>query len=220
MADAMKLVAHFRVMQGMATAYLIPEDYRDRDGKVVFQGDNNNTPEWKNAQRGRRAEAFANDMIYMLDGPEERAALAEAASPPAREEAPVEGAGEPKYFAAFMGESDALRNRTSEPEAGAVAWLTRGMNGRGDWMQWEVCSEKRASQWRGDVAYRIGRRQVIQVREITHPAPATADKLRVAVEALERTRDGLRAMADDGLIENDSWAEIDQALATLNEQPQ
>lgn len=67
---------HFLAMQAMATAYLMPEDYRDRDGRITLQGDNNNTEFWKTAQAGARAQAFANDMIYMLDGPEERAALA------------------------------------------------------------------------------------------------------------------------------------------------
>lgn len=72
------LLSHFIRMQGRAQAYLIPEDYRDRDGKVVLQGDNNNTEQWKQGQRGARAEAFANDILYDLDGPEQRAAQAEA----------------------------------------------------------------------------------------------------------------------------------------------
>ena len=77
------LRAHFKAMQAMATAYLTPEDYRDRDGKITLHGDHNNTEQWKQGQRGIRAEAFANDMVYMLDGPEERAALSPEA--PARE---------------------------------------------------------------------------------------------------------------------------------------
>lgn len=66
------LARHFEAMQKMALAYLLPEDYRDREGNVTFQGTEHNAREWKSAQRGFRAEAFANDMIYMLDGPEQR----------------------------------------------------------------------------------------------------------------------------------------------------
>ena len=70
-----------------------------------------------------------------------------------------------------------------------VAWLTRGMNGRGDWMPWSVCTEKRAAQWKEDPSFRNGRRQVIQVGKVAHPSPtpaADADRVRIAVEALER----------------------------------
>lgn len=74
-AIGVELRRHFKQMQRMATAYLVPEDYKDRNGRVTLQGDHNNTDQWKQGQRGFRAEAFANDMIYMLDGPEERAAL-------------------------------------------------------------------------------------------------------------------------------------------------
>ena len=146
-----------------------------------------------------------------------------AASPPAREEAPGEGAGEiedilidcfePKAYgipranvASAVKRILALRNRTSEPEAGAVAWRAE--------------KEKQTYLYDTDEEYRMHSARSLGFRITplyTHPAPATADRLRVAVEALERTRDGLRAMADDGLIENDSWAEIDQALAALNE---
>jgi len=66
---------HVRAMQRMATAYLVPEDYTDRNGDVTFHGTDTNSREYKYDQAGRRAKAFANDMIYMLDGPEERAAM-------------------------------------------------------------------------------------------------------------------------------------------------
>lgn len=55
------LLEHFRKMQAMATAYLVPETYTDRDGK-------------EQTTTGSKAFAFAGDMIYMLDGPEQREA--------------------------------------------------------------------------------------------------------------------------------------------------
>lgn len=53
------LNAHVEAMQARVTAFLVPEPYKDRDGCVWSDGD---------------PEPFASDMIYMLDGPEQRAA--------------------------------------------------------------------------------------------------------------------------------------------------
>lgn len=54
-----KLHAHFRAMQNMAAQYLEPGPYTDRDGK-------------RHVTNQRAQEAFISDMIYMLDGPEQR----------------------------------------------------------------------------------------------------------------------------------------------------
>ncbi|MEO1169640.1 MAG: hypothetical protein AAFW97_13110 [Pseudomonadota bacterium] len=53
------LLRHFREMQDMCARWLQPEPYKDRDGVVWPHGSH---------------EAFVNDMIWMLDGPEQRAA--------------------------------------------------------------------------------------------------------------------------------------------------
>lgn len=65
------LEAHFEKMQEMATRYLMPEPYIDRDGnssKVAIGSD-----------KPVRDAMFANDILYMLDGPEQRAAQGQAA---------------------------------------------------------------------------------------------------------------------------------------------
>jgi hypothetical protein len=63
-----KLQAHFKKMQSAAARYLAPSTYVDRDGKSAsFEDD----------PKPDRDELFVNDMIYMLDGPEQRAAEAE-----------------------------------------------------------------------------------------------------------------------------------------------
>jgi hypothetical protein len=57
-----RLLEHFRAMQGMARAYLDPgSSYVDRTGEVGIG-------------REGETELFAADMIYMLDGPEQREA--------------------------------------------------------------------------------------------------------------------------------------------------
>jgi hypothetical protein len=62
----MKLEDHFKKMQDMATRYLIPEPYVDREGNssVVAMG----------SDQAVRDHLFASDMLYMLDGPEQREA--------------------------------------------------------------------------------------------------------------------------------------------------
>lgn len=56
-----KLLAHLEAMQIMATAYICPLQYRDRNGLAAINHDEAN-------------KLFANDMVYMLDGPEQREA--------------------------------------------------------------------------------------------------------------------------------------------------
>lgn len=65
------LQEHFKKMQDMAQRYLMPEPYIDRDGnssKVAIGSD-----------KPVRDAMFANDMLYMLDGPGQRAAQERAA---------------------------------------------------------------------------------------------------------------------------------------------
>lgn len=57
----MKLLEHFKAMQGMCRAYVEPTgSYTDREGTI--------------SKGVGEHYAFANDMIYMLDGPEQREA--------------------------------------------------------------------------------------------------------------------------------------------------
>lgn len=61
-----KLNQHFEKMQAMCVRYLVPEPYTDLQG-VVWSED--------------AMEGFVSDMIYMLDGPEQRAAQGKYAPP-------------------------------------------------------------------------------------------------------------------------------------------
>lgn len=63
-----KLLTLVHTMQGKATDYLVPETYESYDGTQRAHGD-----------RGPiRDRMFSEDMIYLLDGPEQREAEAEA----------------------------------------------------------------------------------------------------------------------------------------------
>lgn len=164
------------------------------------------------------------------------------ASPPAREEAPAEGAGErdedtaaaierlsamaeqpdvpgfPYSMARFTGLRlvlAALRNRTSEPEAGEaiptnVYWSAEGQN----FYRMDTragCGLKFYAKWRDRIS---------EFPTEPHPAPATADKLRVAVDLLN---DCIWLDTDTGdyRVEHDGSVEKARAiLAALNEQPQ
>lgn len=66
----MKLLELFKAMQGMASRYLDPAVYIDRDGQTsrVAAG----------SDQAVRDRLFTADMLYMLDGPEQREAQAEA----------------------------------------------------------------------------------------------------------------------------------------------
>lgn len=59
-----QLLSHFKRMQEMATSYIQPEPYVDNEGRT-------HTDSFKD-------DAFIGDMIYMLDGPEQREAQARA----------------------------------------------------------------------------------------------------------------------------------------------
>lgn len=67
-----KLLSLVERMQGMATAYLVPETYIQRTGNdpMVAYVAEEGTPE--------KSKLFAADIIYMLDGPEQREAFEEA----------------------------------------------------------------------------------------------------------------------------------------------
>lgn len=68
-----KLLDHFKAMQSMAGRYLEPGPY------TPISPNNPIRPE-PIADTAKAQEAFVNDMIYMLDGPEQREAQAEAES--------------------------------------------------------------------------------------------------------------------------------------------
>ena len=87
-----------------------------------------------------------------------------------------------EVLAGIIARKAALRNRTSEPEAGAVETLGPS-----------------AGFWSN---------------VITHPAPATADKLRVAKEALEKA---YRAWFVEGGESVDVLECVGPILAALNE---
>lgn len=65
-----KLLEHFRRMQECAERYLIPEPYVDREGESSRVAVGSDSPV--------RDRLFAADIIYLLDGPEQREAQSEA----------------------------------------------------------------------------------------------------------------------------------------------
>lgn len=108
----------------------------------------------------------------------------------------------------------ALRARTSEP--GAVAWRVR----------WKPLERSQPGAWREPMSKRPKDEDFVgyEIQPLfDHPAPATADKLKVAKEALLHARYDLLAFACargseyEGTSESVT-SEIDQALATLNEE--
>ena len=146
--------------------------------------------EWTDDMIVRDAHHFANNLRPLL-----------AASPPAREEAPAEGAGGKQLDRLFYGggeyvradeavrqimalqaEIAALRNRTSEPEAGEAwgfGWVYDSCGGA-EIGKMVVTKTAEANTFLRNVC------AAGPVALYTHPAPATADKLRVVVEALEK----------------------------------
>jgi hypothetical protein len=68
-----KLLDHFKRMQATASRYLEPEPYTNREGKTyeVYHGVNP-------VGDMDRDNAFIGDVLYMLDGPEQREAQAQA----------------------------------------------------------------------------------------------------------------------------------------------
>jgi NTP pyrophosphatase (non-canonical NTP hydrolase) len=73
------LLQHFRRMQGRMQNYILPEAYMDREGNRVKHPVQSHTEAEREQLFGQRAVLFANDMIFDLDGPEQRAAEEEAA---------------------------------------------------------------------------------------------------------------------------------------------
>ena len=63
------LLAHFKQMQEMASRYILPSDQ-----PYVSRDDVPDTIGGPGLQQPQRNWLFANDMVYMLDGPEQRAA--------------------------------------------------------------------------------------------------------------------------------------------------
>lgn len=153
------------------------------------------------------------------------------ASPPAREEAPAEGAGlewmlrnrvlpvlqtgEARH--AVEQAIAALRNRTSEPEAGAVAASSATVR-TGD----EVWVRAKASDVCTSTVFVFVETihdkpmgNYVHWRDVRlSPAPATADKLRVAVEALGKA---YRAWIVEGGESVDVLERVGPVLAALNE---
>jgi hypothetical protein len=62
-----KLLHHFKTMQDMASRYLKPGPYTDREGRIAEERPEGGTSD-------AQAYLFIADMIYMLDGPEQREA--------------------------------------------------------------------------------------------------------------------------------------------------
>ena len=113
----------------------------------------------------------------------------------------------------------ALRNRTSEPEAGAVAWFRQSKQNPKAWYQ--IDDEERAHY----------ERHGSRILPLYDPAPATADKLREIAKGLNVAM----SWVDYPFVENNTpvdeirqrlgFMQKDaephrQALAALNEQPQ
>lgn len=180
---------------------------------------------------------YAIDAIAHLQPHKARRELEKllAASPPAREEAPAEGAGDEwkvrlDHHLDWMikaGQIDreaggdgksplivtslyhlaqdaihalALRNRTSEPEAGAVG---------------VVCGTAQADMHTADLP--------VGTKLFTHPAPATADKLRGIIDAATHAAlPPVCVVTGNGTKERAS-IQVESAnriIAALNEQPQ
>lgn len=68
------LYEHFNRMTGMAAAYITPEPYVSIGGDTSTWDDGLERPDL-------RAHLFANDLLMMLDGPEQREACAAAQAP-------------------------------------------------------------------------------------------------------------------------------------------
>ena len=109
--------------------------------------------------------------------------------------------------------SAALRNRTSEPEAGAVAWRVR----------WKPLERSQPGAWREPMTERPKDEDFVgyEIQPLfDRPAPATADKLREAAGLLN---DCIWLDTDTGdyRVEHDGSVEKARAiLAALNGQPQ
>lgn len=168
------------------------------------------------------------------------------ASPPAREEAPAEAAGDfsvdalaqeirrvdgnHNLGAGALAEAlmPFLRDRTSEPARETVAWGTKDGIPDGETVEVRETDGSVSRMIVGSIQWRTMLQDLgsnVAVRRFTHPAPATANKLRVAKEALIRAEDRFERLL---LLEEDDAVSMDiaslglddarQALATLNEE--
>jgi len=132
---------------------------------------------------------------------------------------------------AFVDTLNALRNRTSEPEAGAEAFdpvafrakveagwdappIETRLMGFADWISW--CLDGKFDWRTTSPKFLAGMRDDLTIA--AHPAPATADKLRVAVEALEAIPKVTGMTPKDVISKQRGIAA--RTLAALNEQPQ
>ena len=162
----------YKAITDAAAAYPLASTQRPEREAIMQIIDANKYEPWTVDRAGQMADAIL-------------------ASPPAREEAPAEGAGEPSGAAKLVAYEDAhnvalelgypsltealehlaLRSHTSEPEAGAVAWRVR---------QRVMTFSGQPGPWWG-----YGESPVVSADDpvyeqqalYTHPAPATADKL-------------------------------------------
>lgn len=95
----MKLLEHFKAMQAMCATFVAPGEYTDRQGNVFSDEDAGSDK--------LRDQAFINDTIYMLDGPEQREAE--------------------RAFGEFMDEHEELQRQVAElRDKLAVAHSDRG----------------------------------------------------------------------------------------------
>lgn len=109
---------------------------------------------------------------------------------------------------------DRARHRTSEPEARGAGPHCQLCGGKVEGWTCQTC----------EASFEEVDGLLVLKSEAAHPAPASADKLRVAVEALERIK-GLLSLASQDLVadavaQNNrslAWHSADTALAALNE---
>ena len=89
-AQAERLETHIRTMQGYVREYLEPGPYVDKHGEgwTFDEPHKHQTEGYAFYMRTQMQCAVLNDLIYMLDGPEERAALASAPAPEQTPEGP------------------------------------------------------------------------------------------------------------------------------------
>jgi hypothetical protein len=159
-----KLLDHVKRMQEAATRYLVPEDYTDREGNVHTVDQD-------------RTKAFANDMLYMLDGPEQREAQAEAQSM-AEQGYPTEDA--------FLAACRALHWRTAELRYHGIEPVALPQDAAHyppddyDFGPSQKLAVEQAAEWRMDL-----RRQIAQADAV---AKAQGDRAKAAEEEVNDLR--------------------------------
>ena len=123
---------------------------------------------------------------------------------------------------AIADDAQALRNRTSEPEAGEVE-MTSASEVLSLMTRDPVIVAMKKNGLSDSQLIALGYALVADRK--SHPAPATAAKLLVAVEAGAAAEDELDRVAEEDvtyepLMTRDALCVVRQALAALNEQPQ